>query len=220
MNKMSRYQVLQEMPCRRPINRYVSASDVYEGAVPVKLESYSYEPTVESFDDGAYEPSVSRESYDYEPTVESFDKNKNGNKPNGPVVKQKRVDIKSKSKKQQLNMAQSQGCNCQCKPQYYPQYIVVREPYQDPVESDNCNCGPNHRAYRMEQCGYNQAPSWERHRAEMQPQPVRESMEPGMENSCGCVINNSPYKGECSDYNSSPTWNDQRAFRENVQNTR
>lgn len=226
---MSYYQTLSSMPCRKPFNRYTSVDDVYEGAVPVILEArmgsnverYEYEPTVESFE-GAYEPSVSRESYEYEPTVESFDKK---NKNNGQ--RQNNIIIQRKQDQKQVNVAQNrekkintvQACNCQCQPHFY-----VKEQYSDPMESDNCDCGPNHRAYRMHQCGYNQSPSWESHSVNSVPsqmmmvkENVRENMQPGMEKSCSCEM--TPYYNEqCGDYNRSQTWADQRMFRENVLN--
>jgi hypothetical protein len=210
------------MPCRKPCNRYTNVDDVYEGAVPVymetKMESYEYEPTVESFE-GAYEPSVSRESYAYEPTVESFKKN------NGQMKQMNQMNQANVRKQNQVNALQKkekrintvQACNCHCQPQLY-----VKESYSDPMESENCGCGPMNRAYRVEHCGYNQSPSWQFHRANMTNNNnaqgmIKENMQPGMENACGCSM--VPYYNEnCGNYNKSQTWSDQQMFRENVLN--
>lgn len=196
------YRPLYSLPCRKPYNRYVSVDDVFEGAVPIQMESYGYEPTVEGFE-GAYEPTVSREGYGYEPTVEGY-----GNK---KVVKNKTNIQASNSKR--VNTVQA--CNCQ------PQFVVMREEYQDPSESDNCGCAPMNRPYRIEQCGYNASPSMDWHYSNPRPQPViQESMEPGMEKpGCGCELAAPVYKNpECAEYNQSQTWKDQTMFRENIQN--
>jgi|688.fasta_scaffold205021_3 hypothetical protein len=214
------YQTLRSMPCRKPCNRYTNVDDVYEGAVPVylenRMESYSYEPTVESFE-GAYEPSVSRESYEYEPTVESYDKKNNQAKKQVNVVhiqKQNQAQMNQQNREKRINTVQA--CNCQCQPHFY-----VKESYMDPMESNTCDCGMMHRPYRMHQCGYNQSPSWESHRSNLPTQTmatvVQENMQPGMEKACGCEM--VPYYNEqCGDYNQSQTWGDQRMFRENIQN--
>jgi hypothetical protein len=191
------YSTLNSMPCRKPCNRYTSVDSVYEGAVPVKLEGYGYEPTTESFE-GAYEPTIAREGYSYEPTVEGYG---NGQK----IVQKKRMN-------KHINTVHS--CNCNCAPK-----MMMKERFENNMEG-NCGCEPMNKNYRMAECDYNRSPTWNYHRAEMPMlQPVREGLEMGMENACGCAMNNPPYKiPDCGQYNQSPTWMDQASFRENIQN--
>jgi len=192
------YSTLNSMPCRKPCNRYTSVDSVYEGAVPVNMEGYGYEPTTESFE-GAYEPTIAREGYNYDPTVEGYG---NGQK----IVQKKRIHSNK-----HINTVQS--CSCNCAPK-----MVMKEKFENNMEG-NCGCEPMNKNYRMYECDYNRSPTWNYHRAEMPMQPVQEGMEMGMENSCGCAMNNPPYKiPDCGQYNQSPTWVNQASFRENIQN--
>lgn len=186
------YQKLNAMPCRKPCNRYVNVDDVYEGAVPVKIEKYGYEPTTESFE-GAYEPSISREGYEYEPTVEGYGR---------PRMSKKHINT-------------VQACNCNCAPK-----MMMKEKFENRMEG--CGCEPMNKNYAMYECDYNRSPTWNYHRAEMPMQPQQPQVREGFSNnmdSCGCSMDYPPYKlPECGEYNHSPTWQNQASFRQNIQN--
>lgn len=152
------YRRLYQLPCRLPCQRYASVDTVFEA---------------EQYDDGAYEPTVSRESYEYEPTVSG-------------------------------------------------------EGFQPDVDPEaKCDCGPLHRPYRMQACGYNQSPT-----TMAQPQATLENYEyePTVsgegfsadandgEANCECGPRNRPYRMQACGYNQSPTWIDQAQFRDTTQN--
>lgn len=114
---------------------------------------------------------------------------------------------------------------------------VSGESYTDVGNGAHCNCGRMNRPYRMEQCGYNQSPTWDTRQAFTGPvqgpvapmttepytSPRQMMMNPtGPEGNadCGCggPVNTPPYRMEQCGYNQSATWNDQAAFRDVQQN--
>jgi hypothetical protein len=114
---------------------------------------------------------------------------------------------------------------------------VSGESYTDVGNGANCHCGPMNRPYRMEQCGYNQSPSWDARQAfrgpvqgpapminesYMNPRQMMMASTTGPEGNgnpdCGCGPTNPPYRMEQCGYNLSPTWSDQATFRDVQQN--
>jgi hypothetical protein len=237
------YQNLYSMPCRLPCNRYTGYGDLFEAAAnnPASPQNPNLIPNPVA-------PKVgSKEGYGYEPTVENY-------QAGGPVALKlrstdvrKRMNIKNKNKNHNMNM-----CNCHCQPN-----VVVRESYDyDPnvfqesyeyepnvnregfQEAADCGCSMSNPPYRMENCGYNQSPSWVTQNmfkeqpaesvAQMiaSPQQVRQMARPQAvprqvsagEPDCGCGKDNPPYRMENCGYNESPTWVDQASFRQNYQN--
>jgi len=216
------YQNLYSMPCRLPCNRYTGYGDLFEAAA------------------GNPTPIPSKESYGYEPTVENYGQ---------PAVFQAKK-IRKKMKNKNVN---KHVCNCQPMVYVHESYdydpnVFQQESYEyEPSvnregfqESADCGCGVNNPPYRMENCGYNQSPSWVTQNmfnqqpagsnvAQMisSPQQIRQMARPQMasrevpssaEADCGCAMDNPPYRMENCGYNQSPTWNDQSAFRQNIQN--
>jgi hypothetical protein len=185
------YQQMYDMPCRMACNRYASAGDKFEGAFP--KESYEYEPKIE------------REMY----------------VPLNPLNPMKNKKQVIKNKNQQQNQ---QSCNCSPK-------IYVKESYDyDPVvfnprqnvesysQKSGCDCGHLNPPYRMQECNYNQSPSWVTQKSgvplnpelvqplptQEQPQPVQESYAPFMNNTdmnmatgMNIVGNNNNYSNGC-----------------------
>jgi hypothetical protein len=181
------YQQMYDMPCRLACNRYTSVGDNFEGALPLPKESYEYEPEIQ------------RELYVPLP-LQSQSSN----------VMKKNV----MKKKQLIQNTQNQSCNCQPK-------IYIKESYDyDPrlFQQSNtemysnsvsgCDCGPMSN-YRLQECNYNQSPSWITQKSSIPELPatgMEERFEPKAED-CGCGGKNSSYllnKG--CEYNQSPSW--------------
>lgn len=99
---------------------------------------------------------------------------------------------------------------------------VAGEMYTESTEHEaNCECGPRNRPYRMEQCGYNQSPTWDARRAfsgGVVPSSTMEGFEQEGQADCGCAPKHPPYRMEKCGYNQSPTWSDQAQFRAAQQN--